>query len=438
MSDDSTGGPQRRAGTHPERPLLRAAIAGQSVTALVERFGTPVYVYDAATIEERIVDFARFDVVRFAQKACSNIAILDLCRRNGVVVDAVSAGEIHRALVAGYKAGSDPAEIVYTADIFDRAALELCLEHDIPVNCGSIDMIDQYGRLAAGREITLRLNPGFGHGHSKKTNTGGEQSKHGIWHEHLTDALERAAHHELVVAGVHVHIGSGSDMEHLSQVCDAVERLALEVGDSVTAISAGGGVPIPYQAEDVYPDLDAYFELWDATRQRLAAKFGHPVRLEIEPGRYLVAEAGNLIAEVRATKGMGNNRFVLVDAGFNNLARPVMYGAYQPMALTPARGDGADRDVVDVIVGGPLCESGDIFTQGEGGMVRTQPLPEAKIGDFLIIGCAGAYGATMGSNYNSKPLAAEVLIEGGQAHLVRSRQTLEDLVRGERIPERDT
>lgn len=437
MSEDSSNRPPRLAGTHPERPLLRPEIAGVSVLSLVERFGTPLYVYDAALIEARIADLRHFDVIRYAQKACSNIAILDVCRRAGVVVDAVSAGEIHRALAAGYVAGKEPAEIVYTADIFDRAALELCLEHGIPVNCGSIDMIDQYGRMAAGGEITLRLNPGFGHGHSKKTNTGGEQSKHGIWFEQIAEAKERAAHHELVVSGVHVHIGSGSDMQHLSEVCDAVERLALEVGESVTAISAGGGIPVPYHSDDVYPDLDAYYELWNGTRERLAERFGHAVRLEIEPGRYLVAEAGNLITEVRATKTMGQNSFSLVDAGFNNLARPVMYGAYHPMAIAPARGDGADRKIVDVVIGGPLCESGDIFTQGEGGMVRTQAVPEAKIGDFLVIGCAGAYGATMGSNYNSKPLSAEVLIDQGQSHLIRSRQTLDDLIRGEMIPERD-
>jgi diaminopimelate decarboxylase len=434
MSDQTTASPASRAGTHPSRPLLRTRIADVPVTSLVERFGTPLYVYDAATIRDRIADLARFDVIRYAQKACSNLAILDLCRRAGVVVDAVSAGEIHRALLAGYKTGGEPAEIVYTADIFDRAALDLCLEHDVPVNCGSIDMIDQYGRLAAGRSIVLRMNPGFGHGHSNKTNTGGEHSKHGIWHADLGEALERAAHHELTVSGVHVHIGSGSDMEHLSQVCAAVEKLATAIGDSITAISAGGGIPIPYRAEDTYPDLDGYFELWDATRTRLAERFGHAVRLEIEPGRYLVAEAGDLVAEVRAVKDVGGRRFCLLDAGFNNLARPVMYGAYQPMSLAPARGDGSDREVVAAVVGGPLCESGDIFTQEDGGVVRTQDLPDARVGDFVVIGCTGAYGAAMGSNYNSKPLAAEVLIDGEQVHLVRSRQTLDDLVRGEYIP----
>jgi diaminopimelate decarboxylase len=435
-SPDSQQATVSRAGTRPSRPLIVEQLGGVPVLSLAERFGTPLYVYEADVIVERIRDLSRFDVVRYAQKACSNLAVLDLCRRHGVVVDAVSAGEIHRALTAGYDGSGVHPGIVYTADIFDRESLDLCIEHNLRVNCGSIDMIEQYGRLAPGGEITLRLNPGFGHGHSKKTNTGGEGSKHGIWHEDLALALERASDHELVVTGVHVHIGSGSDMAHLSMVCDSVEKLALEVGASVTTISAGGGLPIPYSEADEYPDLNAYFELWNATRQRLEKTFGHDVALEIEPGRYLAAEAGSLISEVRALKTMGSNRFYLVDAGFNNLARPIMYGAYHPMAICSARAEAASAPVIDVVVGGPLCESGDIFTQEEGGVVRTQSLPEAQIGDLLVIGCAGAYGAAMGSNYNSKPLAAEVLIEAGRPYLVRSRQTLADLIRGESIPER--
>jgi diaminopimelate decarboxylase len=123
---------------------------------------------------------------------------------------------------------------------------------------------------------------------------------------------------------------------------------------------------------------------------------------------------------------------VLVDAGFNTLARPVLYGAYHPMALAPA--DGSERPLREVVVAGPLCESGDVFTQDEGGIVRTQALPEARVGDLVVIGGAGAYGAVMASNYNSKPLPAEVLIAGGKAHLVRARQSADDLVRGEIIP----
>ncbi len=158
----------------------RTEIAGVAVTDLVRRFGTPCYVYDAAKIVERVNDLKQFDVIRYAQKACSNIAILDLIRRHGVVVDAVSAGEVRRAMAAGYGTHGEPAPIVYTADIFDREALDLVAELKLPVNCGSPDMIDQLGERMPGANITLRVNPGFGHGHSQKTNTGGEQSKHGF------------------------------------------------------------------------------------------------------------------------------------------------------------------------------------------------------------------------------------------------------------------
>ena len=173
------------------RPPLRTEIAGTPICELVERFGTPTYVYDSATILERIESLRSFDVIRYAQKACSNLAILDLMRRQGVMVDAVSAGEIQRALKAGYEPGGQPPGIVYTADIFDHDALRMVLEYDLHVNVGSPDMIDQLGQAAPGKNITLRLNPGFGHGLSQKTNTGGEHSKHGIWYEQLEDCLLR-------------------------------------------------------------------------------------------------------------------------------------------------------------------------------------------------------------------------------------------------------
>ena len=416
----------------PSFDTLRREIAGVGVARLADEFGTPTFVYDAAQIVERIKDLAAFDVIRYAQKACSNLAILDLMRRHGVLVDAVSAGEIGRALAAGYRPQGDPPPIVYTADIFDSESLELVLKHGIHVNCGSPDMIDQIGQRAPGSHITLRLNPGFGHGHSQKTNTGGDQSKHGIWHEQLADCLRRADHHGLGISGLHMHIGSGTDMEHLAQVCGALEKAAREVGRSLTAISAGGGLPIPYRQEQTYVDLAAYFQLWDATRRRLEDAFGHKLRLEIEPGRYLVAESGYLVTRICAIKQMGRNAFYLVDAGFNNLARPILYGAYHPMSIVPA--DSTRAPERDVVVGGPLCESGDIFTQEEGGFVATRSLPAAAVGELLVIERAGAYGFVMGSNYNSKPLAAEVLVADGRAQLIRRRQSFDDIVAGEIIP----
>lgn len=420
--------------TLPTFSPFRTEIAGIPVTELAAQYGTPTYAYDAAVINERIDDLSEFDVIRYAQKACSNLAILDLVRRAGVLVDAVSEGEILRALAAGYEPHGDPPPIVYTADIFDQGALDLVVEKNLHANCGSPDMIDQLGQVAAGREITLRINPGFGHGHSQKTNTGGEQSKHGIWHEQLADCLLRADRHGLAVTGLHMHIGSGTDLEHLSQVCQAMERAAEEVGRTLQTISVGGGLPIPYREGQSYVDLTAYFEMWDTVRHRLERKFGHPLQLEIEPGRYLVAESGYLVSEIRAIKRMGGNTFYLLDAGFNNLARPILYGAYHPMSVVAAEGDVHQRPLHDVVVGGPLCESGDIFTQEEGGFVCTRELPAANVGDLLVIERAGAYGFVMASNYNSKPMPAEVLLRDGTSHLIRERQSFADLIRGEHIP----
>jgi diaminopimelate decarboxylase len=418
----------------PPLGSIRTEIAGIPVADLARDFGTPTYVYDAERIADRIAELRRFDVIRYAEKANSNLAVLDWVRRHGALIDAVSAGEIHRALRAGYPATGDPPPIMYTADVFDRDALEAVAEHGIAVNCGSPDMIDQLAERVGSREITLRVNPGFGHGHSRKTNTGGEHSKHGIWHEDLEAWVEHAGRRGLRVTGVHVHIGSGADMAHLERLAEAAAGFARRVGPGVTMLSAGGGLPVPYREGEPRVDVAAYFEIWDEARRRLEADLGHRVRLEIEPGRYLVAEAGYLVTEIRAVKRMGANLFYLVDAGFNTLARPVLYGAYHPMSLVPADGGAEDRVLQEVVVGGPLCESGDIFTQDTGGVVRTQLLPGARVGDHLVIECAGAYGFVMSSNYNSRPLPAEVMIRGGKAHGVRARQRVEDLVRGESIP----
>ena len=292
-------------------------------------------------------------------------------------------------------------------------------------------MLEQLAERVPGAAVTLRVNPGFGHGHSQKTNTGGEGSKHGIWHEEIPEVLRRAEWAGLSVSGLHMHIGSGADLGHLAEVAGALERVALEIGRSLTTISAGGGLPVPYKPEEERADLSGYFQLWNAARKRLEDAFGHRIRLEIEPGRYLTAEAGFLVTEVRAVKRQGGRKYILVDAGFNTLARPVLYGSYHPMSLCPA-GD-APPACEEVAVGGPLCESGDIFTQADGGFVTTRPLPAAAVGDLLVIEIAGAYGFVMASNYNSKPLPAEVLVDGGAARLVRARQSPEDLVRGETV-----
>jgi len=396
--------------------------------SLAQRFGTPLWIYDAAVIRERIAALKAFDTVRFAQKACSNTHILKLMREQGVKVDAVSRGEILRALAAGYQAGGD--EVVFTADLLDRETLATVVEHRVPVNAGSIDMLRQLGAVSKGHMVWLRINPGFGHGHSNKTNTGGEHSKHGIWHSELAEALAVIQANGLQLVGLHMHIGSGVDYGHLSQVCGAMVGLVRQTqaaGHDLQAISAGGGLSIPYREGDAGIDTAHYFGLWDAARREAEALVGHKLHLEIEPGRFLVAESGLLLTEVRATKNAGNNHFVLVDAGFNELMRPAMYGAFHAMSLLPR--DGSQRPSRPTVVAGPLCESGDVFTQEDGGVVVPRELMAAEVGDLLVIHDTGAYGASMSSNYNSRPLIAEVLVDGAaEPCLIRRRQTVEELL----------
>ncbi len=405
------------------------------LATLAQEFGTPLWIYDATTIIQRIASLKQFDVVRFAQKANSNTHILRLMRTHGVVVDAVSLGEIERALAAGFQPGflgaHGHAEIVFTADLFDRPTLARVAALRVPVNCGSIDMLDQLGVVSPGHAVWLRINPGFGHGHSNKTNTGGEHSKHGIWHGDLVAALTRVRANGLSLQGLHMHIGSGVDYSHLSEVCGAMVALVEAVkaqGMDLHAISAGGGLSIPYQTGEPVIDTGHYFDLWDDARKRVAAVLGHAVALELEPGRYLVAESGVLLAEVRATKNQGSAHFVMVDAGFNDLMRPAMYGSHHGMEIIHADGTVATGDVQATAVAGPLCESGDVFTQGEGGVVLNRELPAAQVGDLLVLHDTGAYGASMSSNYNTRPLAAEVLVEQGGARLIRRRQTVAALI----------
>lgn len=413
------------------RPLnqTETALNADNLLRLPAEFGCPVWVYDAQIIRDKIAALHQFDVVRFAQKACSNIHILRLMREQGVKVDSVSLGEIERALAAGYDLTTDSDAIVFTADLIDDATLERVKELKVPVNAGSVDMLAQLGNVSPGHRVWLRVNPGFGHGHSQKTNTGGENSKHGIWYSDLPAALDVMQRYNLQLVGIHMHIGSGVDYGHLEQVCGAMVRQVIDFGQDLEAISAGGGLSIPYREGEEAIDTDHYFGLWNAARDKIAAHLGHPVKLEIEPGRFLVAESGVLVSQVRSVKEMGSRHFVLIDAGFNDLMRPSMYGSYHH--ITALAADGRDLDQaprVETVVAGPLCESGDVFTQQEGGKVETRSLPAVQPGDYVVLHDTGAYGASMSSNYNSRPLLPEVMFDRGEARLIRRRQTIQELL----------
>ncbi|WP_148715793.1 diaminopimelate decarboxylase [Chitinolyticbacter meiyuanensis] len=404
------------------------SVNGPQLIAIAQQYGTPSWVYDAAVIRERISQLQQFDTIRFAQKACSNVHILKLMRAAGVKVDAVSLGEIERAVAAGYDAAGEHPGIVFTADLLDHATLARVVELGIPVNAGSPQMLQQLGEASPGHRVWLRINPGFGHGHSQKTNTGGEQSKHGIWHEHLAEAYALIERHGLDLVGLHMHIGSGVDYGHLAEVCNAMVEHVKASGRDIRAISAGGGLSIPYRVDGERIDTAHYFSLWDTARKQIEAYLGHSVHLEIEPGRFLVAESGKLIAEVRAKKDVGSNHFVLCDAGFNDLMRPAMYGSHHEVSVLDATGKPRSGSACPTVLAGPLCESGDVFTQEEGGVVAPRALPAAEIGDFVVFHDTGAYGASMSSNYNTRPLIPEVLVDSDAISLIRRRQTVAELL----------
>ncbi len=398
------------------------------LAALAERFGTPLFVYRAETMLERARELTSlsergrgFDVVRFAQKANPNLSLLALLRTAGLAVDAVSAGELQRALAVGYA----PEEVLFCADLFDDAALRLLALHPFAVNLGSPHMLEQYARLPRrAASIVLRVNPGFGHGHDRKVATGGALSKHGIWHADVPRTVERARALGLVVSGLHVHIGSGTDLEHLERASAALRDCAAPCLDTLTSLSAGGGLSVPYREGEARVDLERHLRVWNDTRLELERRAGRALALELEPGRYIAAECGVLLTRVRGLKASGGVDYVLVDAGFNNLIRPALYGAFHEISVVGRDGEARTPQVV----AGPLCESADVFTQAKGGAVVPRDLPRAQEGDLVCIHDTGAYAAAMASNYNSQLLAAEVLVHNGAARLVRARQTFDQLL----------
>ncbi len=406
-------------------------IPEERLIELAREHGTPLFVHDAATIRARVAELrGSYDVVRYAQKANSNLALLALLREEGCAIDAVSAGEVERALAAGFTTN----EIVFTSDVFDHAGLACVARRRVRVNLGSLDMLEQYAALGAGRdtrqrEVTLRVNPGFGAGHSSGVTTGGEHSKHGIWHAQLGEALARARAVGLEVTGLHVHIGSGARLEGLVAAARAARELAPRIGRSLNTLSAGGGLPIPYRPDEERLDLAALASAWRTVKTELEHELDRKLTLEIEPGRYLVAESGVLVTEVRATKRQGTLDYVLVDAGFHNLPRPLLYGAYHEIS---ALGRAPGEPLLPQIVAGPLCESADVFTQDANGHLEPRPLPRVAPGDLLVLHDAGAYAASMASNYNGQPFAAEVLVDGKSARVVREHQELASLWCNER------
>ncbi len=408
-------------------------IESVDVQKIAGEFGTPVYVYSMTALRQSIEEIRQLaPVTRYAMKACSNVRVLKEMLQHGIKIDSVSIYEVKRALRAGFK----PEDICFTSDVFAYPEDVLfCLENEIFTNCGTLGMLEEYGRAfeeanQGNHKVSIRINPGEGAGHSKKTNTGGPYSKHGIWYENLDEARAIAKKHSLTISGVHIHIGSGGDMEHLKRLTGKLVDFAKGFSD-LEVVNFGGGLPYQYNPELPQEEISGYKSILAERVKVLEDYFGRKIICEIEPGRRFVAGCGYLIGEVRAlnhTFDEDGKRldYVLGNIGFCHLLRPMAYGSFHPIWIV---GDDLGPEQ-DIIVAGPVCESGDVLTQkDEEPVPRRLPLP--KTGDLIVVGGAGAYGFAMSSNYNTQPLLPEVTVEGGKYQLTRRRQTLDDMLQEE-------
>lgn len=398
-------------------------LGGVPAASLAERYGTPLYVYEEARIRAAFDTLARaFAVddlrIHFATKANSNPWILRILRQAGAWADVVSPGEILLARRAGF-----PAErLLYNGNSASDAELRAAVEQGVRVNVESMSQLRRLAKLAPGSAISIRFNIDVGGGHHSHVITGGPESKFGIDWEQAEQARSAAAG-TLRVAGVHCHIGSGVlQAERFVQAVTNLLTVARRFPD-LEQVNFGGGIGIPYRADQPELAVDRLGALLTAEYERFCAEYGSRPALCLEPGRFLVARAGTLLCRVTAVNQARKYLFAGTDSGFNHLIRPAMYGAYHHIEAAAPR-EGAPRDTV---LTGNICESGDVFTRGEEG-IEPRSLPPLQEGDLVAIRDAGAYGFAMASRYNSFPLPAEVLVDAGAARLIRRRDTLEQLL----------
>ncbi len=401
-----------------------------SLTSIATAVGTPTYVYSAGAIRAA---YARLSTalaglpvhIHYAMKANSNLALLAVVRECGAGVDVVSAGELHRARLAGFS-GRD---IVFAGVGKTRYDLEHALDVGVQcVNVESEEELEVLSTVATSRgcvaPVSLRINPGVvnvtaGHAYIA---TGEEGTKFGIPIARGLAAAQRAAMLPgIELIGLDMHIGSqiaevaafADAQQRLRALLDAVRAAGIT---TVRSIDVGGGFPIAYHDDEPTADLDAFATV-------LRNTFGDAdVELIVEPGRYLVAEAGVLLTEVLYRKDSGSKRFMIVDAGMNDLLRPSHYEAHHE--IEPVLPSASVLRTVDVV--GPVCESGDFLALG-------RPIADVGAGTLMAVRNAGAYGYVMSSNYNSRTRPAEVLVDGDTWGVSTVRETLDDLVRNERI-----
>ncbi|RDI71031.1 diaminopimelate decarboxylase [Halopelagius longus] len=390
--------------------------------SLAEQYDTPAYVIDLDRIRQNYRRLsaafeAAFDdpTVMFAVKAHSGRAVIETLLDEGVPMECAAAGEVFRAL----RAGADPDEIQYTGVNPPDGDLDYVVGvwEDAPgmtFNVGAEDSVERLAERGFDGRLCLRVNPGIAAGHHEKVKTGAHP-KFGIPYDSVPEVAERVREeYDMDLVGLHAHAGSGmldEDMDAHAEYVAKMGELAREVGD-LEFLDIGGGFGVPYRDDEDPLDIDAVAE-------RTAEALGDlDATLKIEPGRYLLADAGCLLATVNTVKDTPETTVVGIDASMTTLIRPAMYDAYHGIRnLT-----NPDAPVEPLTVGGPVCESSDTFC-------RDRPLPRPDRGDVVAIGHTGAYGYAMASQFHSQPRPVEIALEGGEARVARRRETFDDLVR---------
>jgi diaminopimelate decarboxylase len=399
-----------------------------AVDELAAQYGTPLYVYSRRAMAEAFAAWQRAlagreHLICYAMKANSNLAVLQTFARLGAGFDIVSGGELARVLAAG----GDASKVVFSGVGKKPSEMRQALEAGVA--CFNVESAAELETLSAvavqcGRTapVSLRVNPDVDAKTHPYISTGLKGNKFGIAHERAVDTYLHAAQLPgLAVVGIDCHIGSQITdatpyLDALDRVLDLVEAVEKR-GVPIHHLDLGGGLGITYTDEEP-PAADALVALLLA---RIDARGHGGKKILFEPGRSLVGNAGVLVAEVLGLKSAADKTFCIVDAAMNDLVRPAMYEAFMGIVATTPRD--APPVVVDVV--GPVCESGDWL--GRDRALAVQP------GDRIAVLSAGAYGMAMASNYNTRPRAAEVLVDGGAAHLVRERESVEDLFRGEKL-----
>jgi diaminopimelate decarboxylase len=394
---------------------------------LASRYGTPLYVYDSAIIRRQIERVKRaFASLPFrpfyAMKANGSLAILELIRNNGFGCDCVSPGEIFIARNAGFTA----EEIWFTCSNVSDDDLRAVGDPRIVINVNSLSEIDRIIALDLMNPIALRVNPDVGAGHHVDVVTGGGGVKFGIDLAEIRDARMIVEDSGRKVVGLHAHIGSGIDT--VAPLIESARRLLELAADfsNLRWLNFGGGMSVPYRPDEREFPIEEYgAELTRVADRMLRAR---DLTAILEPGRYVVAQSGALVARVTAKRISGGMWWLGCDTGFNHLVRPSKYGAYHHIINASSE----SKAQQEYVVAGNLCESGDVFTRDPEGNLTPRRMDACEVGDLVAFLDAGAYGFSMASHYNARLLPPEVMVDGTDVRLIRGRQALDELVKGMR------